>query len=72
LGLTRAFVPVPWRLVWFALRCVETVAPGGAGPRSDSVLGFIYSDTAPVFDAAQLSALGFAGFRRFTENGGAA
>ena len=71
LGLTRAFVPVPWQLVWLGLRSMETVTPGGAGPRSDSVLGFIYSDTAPVFDAAQLSALGFAGFRRFAENGGA-
>jgi nucleoside-diphosphate-sugar epimerase len=67
LGLTRTFVPVPWQFVWLALRCMETVAPGGTGPRSDSVLGFIYSDAAPHFDAAQFAALGFAGFRRFTE-----
>src|SRR5258708_2080741 len=66
-GLRRAFVPVPWRLIWLALRCLATIAPGRAGARSDSVLGFIYSDTAPYFDSAQLSALGFAGFRRYTE-----
>ncbi len=66
-GLARSFFPVPWQLVWLGLRCVETVARG-SGPRSDSVLGFVYSDAAPHFDAAQLSMLGFAGFRRFTEN----
>jgi nucleoside-diphosphate-sugar epimerase len=63
-GLSRSFVPVPWQLVWLALRSFEIVAPG-KGPRSDSVLGFIYSDTAPKFDPAQLSALGFSGFRRY-------
>jgi nucleoside-diphosphate-sugar epimerase len=69
-GLTRQFMPVSWRLVWLALRCVETAAPG-LGLRSDSVLGFIYSNTAPHFDTAQLLALGFKGFRRFTEAGDA-
>jgi nucleoside-diphosphate-sugar epimerase len=67
-GLSRAFLPVPWQLVWFALRSLEMIAPG-KGPRSDSVLGFIYSDPAPDFDAAQLSALGFSGFRRYAVAG---
>jgi nucleoside-diphosphate-sugar epimerase len=65
LGVARAFLPVPWRLIWLLLRAVETVAPG-RGPRSDSVLGFIYSDPAPRFEALHQLAPGFRGFRRFT------
>jgi nucleoside-diphosphate-sugar epimerase len=63
-GLSRTFLPVPWRLIWLTLKSLEMIAPG-KGPRSDSVLGFIYSDPAPAFDAAELSALGFPGFRRY-------
>lgn len=63
-GLSRMFLPVPWQLIWLGLRGVELVVPG-KGPRSDSVLGFIYSNTAPHFEAPERLVRGFPGFRRF-------
>ncbi|NKB20402.1 MAG: NAD-dependent epimerase/dehydratase family protein [Alphaproteobacteria bacterium] len=64
-GKKRAFLPIPWRLVWFGLRSLEAI---GLKPpfRSDSVLGLVrggalsdpetYSDGFRPYDASGLSA----------------
>jgi len=46
-GAHRRFVPVPWRPVWFALRCLEKL---GVSPpfRSDSLLSLIGTDAQPL------------------------
>ncbi len=61
-GRPLSFVPVPWRLLWFGLRALESL---GLRPRmkSDSLLGLVYADPRPGF--AALRALG-ATFRPLT------
>jgi len=44
------FVPVPWRLVWLALKGLETT--GLPAPfRSDSLIGMVYQNRTPSFEA---------------------
>ena len=66
MGKKRLFLPVPWQLVWFGLRCLEVI---GMGPsfRSDSVLGLVragelpdpetYCDGFRPYDASKSSAV---------------
>ena len=48
LGKKVSFVPVPWRLVWLALKSLELA---GARPnfRSDSLISMVYQNPAPSF-----------------------
>jgi len=56
LGKQVSFVPVPWRIVWLALKSLELA---GARPnfRSDSLISMVYQNPAPAFDL--LKSLGF-------------
>lgn len=45
-GVSRAFVPVPWRLAWLGLRSLEVLHLAGS-LRSDSVIGLAFSDPDP-------------------------
>ena len=47
-GRDLRFLPVPWRLAWLGIRCLEAL---GMKPRmkSDSLIGLVYSDPAPDF-----------------------
>jgi nucleoside-diphosphate-sugar epimerase len=56
LGKRLSFVPVPWQLVWLALKCLE-LAGAPAKFRSDSLTSIVYQDPAPSF--ALLKSLGF-------------
>jgi len=50
LGKRPLFVPVPWRLVWLALKGLETA--GIPAPfRSDSLIGMVYQNRNPSFEA---------------------
>lgn len=46
------FVPVPWRLAWLGLKTLELLALP-APFRSDSLIGLIYQNPAPSFEAAK-------------------
>jgi nucleoside-diphosphate-sugar epimerase len=48
LGKKGSFVPVPWQLVWLALKSLELA---GARPnfRSDSLISMVYQNPAPSF-----------------------
>ncbi len=56
LGRRITFVPVPWQLVWLALKSLELA---GARPkfRSDSLIGLVYQNPRPSF--ALVKSLGF-------------
>ena len=49
-GRDLRFLPVPWRLAWLGIRCLEAL---GMKPRmkSDSLIGLVKSDPAPDFSA---------------------
>jgi nucleoside-diphosphate-sugar epimerase len=51
-GRKPMFVPVPWRLILAALKTMESV---GLNPpfRSDSLLGFVFQNPEPHFEAAR-------------------
>ena len=49
-------MPVPWRLVWLALKSLE-LAGARPGFRSDSLISMVYQNPAPSF--ALLNSLGF-------------
>jgi nucleoside-diphosphate-sugar epimerase len=55
LGSRISFVRVPWRLVWTALKMLETIGLP-ARFRSDSLIGMVYQDPNPSF--AVLASLG--------------
>ena len=56
MGKRVSFVPVPWQLLWLALKSLEAVgAP--AKFRSDSLISMVYQNPAPAFDLAR--SLGF-------------
>jgi len=56
LGKRLSFVPVPWQLIWLALKSLELIgAP--AKFRSDSLISMVYQDPAPSFKL--LKSLGF-------------
>jgi nucleoside-diphosphate-sugar epimerase len=59
-GRSPVLLPVPWPLVWAAVKCAE-LSPVDLGLRSDSVIGFVYADPAPRFEAPTL-----AGFRAYS------
>ena len=65
-GRSPALLPVPWHFIWLALKVPELLGID-IGLRSDSVIGFIYSDQAPHFDDTGLAAMGFSGFRPFIQ-----
>jgi nucleoside-diphosphate-sugar epimerase len=56
LGKRPAFVPVPWQLLWVALKSLE-LARLPPGFRSDSLISIIYQDPHPAFEL--LNSLGF-------------
>jgi nucleoside-diphosphate-sugar epimerase len=56
MGKRISFVPVPWQLLWLALKTLET-AGFPAKFRSDSLISMVYQDPAPSF--ALLKRLGF-------------
>jgi nucleoside-diphosphate-sugar epimerase len=56
MGKRIILVPVPWRLVWMALKSCE-VAGIPTNFRSDSLLGMVYQNPSPSFEL--LNSLGF-------------
>jgi nucleoside-diphosphate-sugar epimerase len=52
------YLPLPWKLLWLALRTVEAL---GMRPRlkSDSLLGLIYCDPAPDFGSLRRTGIPF-------------
>lgn len=56
LGKRVTFVPVPWQLLWLALKSLE-LAHMPAGFRSDSLISIVYQDPHPSFEL--LNSLGF-------------
>jgi nucleoside-diphosphate-sugar epimerase len=49
-GRKLIFLPVPWRLIWFALRALEQLGIKSR-LKSDSVIGLVKSDPSPDFSA---------------------
>ena len=56
LGKRVSFVPVPWPILWAALKSLELVGTP-AGFRSDSLISMVYQDPSPSFEL--LRSLGF-------------
>jgi len=56
LGKRVSFVPVPWRLVWLALKSLE-LAGARVNFRSDSLISMVYQNPSPSFSL--LKTLGF-------------
>jgi len=61
-GRRTTFLPVPWRAIYAAMVCAER-AGLGLSFRSDSLLGLVHANPAPVFDLP-------GGFRPFPEGAG--
>ncbi|MCE9590113.1 MAG: NAD(P)-dependent oxidoreductase [Planctomycetes bacterium] len=57
-GRRVVFVPVPWRLIWLALKAAEAV---GLRPRtrSDSLVGLVFPDPSPDFSTTDTLGLSF-------------
>ena len=60
-GKAPVFFPVPWRIVWFGLRLLET-AGIRMDFRSDSVLGLVYPNPRPSFRELQEFGMTFRNF----------
>jgi len=52
LGRQPVFIPLPWRLVWLALKGME-VSGLPAPFRSDSLIGMVFQNKHPSFEAAR-------------------
>jgi nucleoside-diphosphate-sugar epimerase len=60
-GREPRFVPVPWRLIYFGLRMLETL--GLPAPfRSDSLLGIVFQNPAPDFNLPEMPEINFRPF----------
>ena len=56
MGKRLRFVPVPWQIIWFALKTLETLGISSKF-RSDSLIGMVFQNPSPSF--ALMKSLGF-------------
>jgi nucleoside-diphosphate-sugar epimerase len=60
-GRTVLWAPLPWRLVWVAVKALE-LAHVPSGLRSDSVISFVKADPRPDFTQTRLTGVTFRPF----------
>lgn len=60
-GKSLVFIPIPWRLIWVALKGSERIGLP-VGFRSDSLVSLVNQDLHPVFDMTRRMGAEFRGF----------